>query len=99
MWGTIANLKDNLNNIAFGVHYKEEDEMLRIYDDEITSNGEESRVSDRRNSNGSVRSKSGIRSPLTNGIDHVSVSEVTLTLSKLYWFVHIYHVVVCLSRI
>ncbi|XP_058754327.1 golgin candidate 3-like [Vicia villosa] len=77
MWGTIANLKENLNKIALGVHCEEEDdEMLRIYGGEITSNGEESRVSDRRNSNGFVRSKSGIRSPLTHGIDHVSVSEI-----------------------
>ncbi|PNY07314.1 golgin candidate 4-like protein [Trifolium pratense] len=65
MWSTIANLKENLNKIALDVH--EEDEMFRIY-------GEESSVSDRRNSNGFVRS-SGIRSPLANGVDHVSISE------------------------
>ncbi|MCI60207.1 golgin candidate 3-like, partial [Trifolium medium] len=68
MWSTIANLKENLNKIALDVHEQdEEDEMFRIY-------GEESSVSDRWNSNGFVRS-SGIRSPLTNGVDHVSISE------------------------
>ncbi|KAK2406944.1 golgin candidate [Trifolium repens] len=69
MWSTIANLKENLNKIALDVHEQdEEDEMLRIY-------AEESSISDRRNSNGFIRSESGIRSPLANGIDHVYLSE------------------------
>lgn len=82
MWGTIANLKDNLNKIALDVH-DDEDEMLRMYGGETPANGEESSVTDRRSSNGFVRSKSAIKSPLSNGVDHVSLSEVTLTLSKL----------------
>ncbi|CAI8607611.1 unnamed protein product [Vicia faba] len=76
MWSTIANLKENLNKIALVLHDDEEDEMLRMYGGKSTTNGVESRVSDRRNSNRFLRSKSGIRSPLTNGIDHVSISEI-----------------------
>ncbi|XP_004510700.1 golgin candidate 3-like isoform X2 [Cicer arietinum] len=75
MWGTIANLKDNLNKIALDVH-DDEDEMLRMYGGETPANGEESSVTDRRSSNGFVRSKSAIKSPLSNGVDHVSLSEM-----------------------
>lgn len=83
MWGTIANLRENLDKIAVDVHHDEDnDEMLRTYGGGSPANGDDSAVSDRRNSNGFARSKSGIRSPLANGIDHVSPSEVTLSPSR-----------------
>lgn len=61
MWSTIANLKENLNKIALDVHDEDEED--------------ESSVSDRRNSNGFAGFKSGIVSPLANGVDRVSFSE------------------------
>lgn len=82
MWGTIANLKENLNKIALDVHDDDDDdEIFRVYGAGSPSNGGSSAVSDRRSSHGSVRSRSGIRSPLANGIDHASLPEVTLSLS------------------
>lgn len=84
MWGTIANLKENLNKIALDVHDdddEDEDEMLRMYADGSLANRSDSAVSDRRNSKGFVSSKSGIKSPLANGVDCVSLSEVTPSLS------------------
>lgn len=69
MWSTIANLKENLNKIALDVHDEDEED--------------ESSVSDRRNSNGFAGFKSGIVSPLANGVDRVSFSEVSFTLSML----------------
>ncbi|XP_061349825.1 golgin candidate 3 [Gastrolobium bilobum] len=74
MWGTIANLKENLNKIALDVHDDDDDDaMLRMYGG---GDGDNSAVSDRRNSHGFAHSKSGIRSPLSNGIDHASPSEI-----------------------
>ncbi|XP_048334962.2 golgin candidate 4 isoform X1 [Ziziphus jujuba] len=68
MWGTIANLKENLNKIAHDVHDEEDDdEEFEIYG---SINGREaSPVSDRRNSHSFAHSKSAMRSPLANGID------------------------------
>ncbi|KAG4938109.1 hypothetical protein JHK84_044358 [Glycine max] len=77
MWGTIANLKENLNKIALDVHEDDDDdEIFRVYGAGSPSNGDSSAVSDRRSSHGSVRSRSGIRSPLANGIDHASLPEI-----------------------
>ncbi|XP_020969972.1 golgin candidate 3-like [Arachis ipaensis] len=75
MWGTIANLKENLNKIALDVHDDDDDdEILSIYA------GSPAAVSDRRNSHGSAHSKSpAVRSrPLANGTDHAhpSLSEI-----------------------
>ncbi|KAK7389883.1 hypothetical protein VNO78_25179 [Psophocarpus tetragonolobus] len=78
MWGTIANLKENLNKIALDVHDDDDDdddEILRAYGTGSPSNGDLSAVS-RRSSHGSARSKSAIRSPLSNGIDHASLPEI-----------------------
>ncbi|RDX76775.1 Golgin candidate 3 [Mucuna pruriens] len=77
MWGTIANLKENLNKIALDVHDDvDDDEILRAYGSGSPSNGDTSAVSDRRSSHGSAHSKSAIRSPFANGIDHASLSEI-----------------------
>jgi len=77
--GTIANFKENLNKIALDVH-DDDDEILREYATGITANGDNSAVSGRRSSYGSASSKSGIGSPLANGIDHASLPEVILFL-------------------
>ncbi|XP_017442454.1 golgin candidate 3 isoform X2 [Vigna angularis] len=74
MWGTIANFKENLNKIALDVH--DDDEILREYGTGITANGDNSAVSGRRSSHGSASPKSGITSPLANGIDHASLPEI-----------------------
>ncbi|KAF7801277.1 golgin candidate 3-like isoform X1 [Senna tora] len=68
MWGTIANLKENLNKIALDVHQDDydDDEELEIYG---RPNGDTSPIFDRRNSHSFAHSKSGSRSPLSNGID------------------------------
>ncbi|TKY64003.1 Golgin candidate 4 [Spatholobus suberectus] len=77
MWGTIANLKENLNKIALDVHDEDDDdEILRVYGTGSPANGDISAVSDRRSSHGSAHSKSGIRSPLANGVEHASLSEI-----------------------
>ncbi|QCE02649.1 hypothetical protein DEO72_LG8g664 [Vigna unguiculata] len=76
MWGTIANFKENLNKIALDVHDDDDDEILREYGTGITANGDNSAVSGRRSSYGSASSKSGIGSPLANGIDHASLPEI-----------------------
>ncbi|XP_068478103.1 golgin candidate 3-like isoform X2 [Phaseolus vulgaris] len=76
MWGTIANFKENLNKIALDVHDDDDDEILREYGTGIPANGENSAVSGRRSSLGSASSKSGTRSPLANGIDLASLSEI-----------------------
>ncbi|XP_031278536.1 golgin candidate 4-like [Pistacia vera] len=68
MWGTIANLKENLNKIALDVHEDDDDD-----DEELTingsGNGDATPVSDRRNSHRFAHFKSVSRSPLSNGID------------------------------
>ncbi|XP_027335643.1 golgin candidate 3-like isoform X2 [Abrus precatorius] len=76
MWGNIANLKENLDKIALDVHDDDDDEILHMYAAGSPANGDNSAISDRRSSHGSAHSKSGVRSPLTNGIDHASVSEI-----------------------
>lgn len=92
MWGTIANFKENLNKIALDVHDDDDDEILREYGTGIPANGENSAVSGRRSSLGSGSSKSGTRSPLANGIDLVSLSEVILFLCflKLRWWLPLF---------
>ncbi|KAJ0054648.1 hypothetical protein Pint_00506 [Pistacia integerrima] len=71
MWGTIANLKENLNKIALDVHEDEDDDDDD--DEELTingsGNGDATPVSDRRNSHRFAHFKSVSRSPLSNGID------------------------------
>ncbi|GAV69909.1 hypothetical protein CFOL_v3_13409 [Cephalotus follicularis] len=62
MWGTIANLKENLNKIALDVH----DDDDEIYG---SRNGDDSSVSDRRNSHRFAHSKPVSPSPVANGID------------------------------
>lgn len=82
MWGTIANLKENLNKIALDVHDDDDDdEIFQAYGAGSPANGDNHVVSDRRSSHGSTRSKLGIRSPLANGFDHASLHEVILSLS------------------
>ncbi|KAI9182675.1 hypothetical protein LWI28_027730 [Acer negundo] len=68
MWGTIANLKENLNKIALDVHDDDEDdeEEFEIHD---FGNGDHSSFSDRRNSHRLAHSKSVSRSPVSNGFD------------------------------
>ncbi|KAL5571504.1 hypothetical protein UlMin_021101 [Ulmus minor] len=67
MWGTIANLKENLNKIAQDVHDEDDDEDFEIYGP--PNGGEVTPISDRRNSHSFAHSKSASRSPLSNGID------------------------------
>lgn len=83
MWGTIANLKENLNKIALDVHddedeEEEEEEELKIYDSRSREN---SSVSDRRNSRRFAHSKSIARSPVSNGTDSLPNTEVLLLIS------------------
>ncbi|KAK3194704.1 hypothetical protein Dsin_026014 [Dipteronia sinensis] len=68
MWGTIANLKENLNKIALDVHDDDEDdeEEFEIHG---SGNGDHSSFSDRRNSHSLAHFKSVSRSPVPNGID------------------------------
>nr|KYP47607.1 hypothetical protein KK1_030713 [Cajanus cajan] len=70
MWGTIANLKENLNKIALDVHYADDDDD----DDDAVFTAA---VSDRRNSHSFAHSKSLPRSPPPNGTsDHPYASEI-----------------------
>ncbi|XP_010261412.1 PREDICTED: golgin candidate 4 [Nelumbo nucifera] len=64
MWSTIANYKENLNQIVLDV--KDAAQELEIY---RPSTGEDSSVSDRRTSHRFAQSKSPLRSPIANGID------------------------------
>ncbi|KAL5792317.1 hypothetical protein ACOSP7_000911 [Xanthoceras sorbifolium] len=74
MWGTIANLKENLNKIALDVHDDDDDEEeFKIYG---SRNGDDSSVSDRRNSHRFAHSMSVSRSPVSNGIDSPHNPEV-----------------------
>ncbi|XP_019456353.1 PREDICTED: golgin candidate 3-like isoform X2 [Lupinus angustifolius] len=80
MWGTIANLKENLNKIALDVHDGDDDEiLLRMYGGSTTNGDHNSAVSDRRNSNGFAHSKS----PLANGIDHSEVEQYKAEIKRL----------------
>lgn len=74
MWGTIANLKENLNKIAQDVHDDEDDSNFEIY--AAINGGETTPLSDRRNSHGSARSRLFSNSPLANGIDPTNSPEV-----------------------
>ncbi|KAJ4728197.1 golgin candidate 4-like [Melia azedarach] len=75
MWGTIANLKENLNKIALDVHDEddEDEEEFKIYG---SGNGDDTPVSDRRNSHRFAHSKSVLRSPVANGIESPSNPEI-----------------------
>ena len=76
MWGSIANLKENLNKIALDVHY-DDDVVFPAYGSPAAA-GDNSAVSDRRNSHSFAHSKSVPRSPVANGItDHPYASEVS----------------------
>lgn len=76
MWSTIANLKENLNQIALDVHNDDDDED-DVVSYAISNDDESPSVSDRRNSRGSRRSNSIPRSPIPNGIaDHPYSSEI-----------------------
>jgi len=76
MWSTIANLKENLNQIALDVHNDDDDED-DVVSYGIPNDGDSPSVSDRRSSRGSRRSNSIPRSPIPNGIaDHPYSSEV-----------------------
>ncbi|KAL6126246.1 hypothetical protein ACLB2K_074297 [Fragaria x ananassa] len=67
MWGTIANLKENLNKIALDVHDDSDEEELEIYAS-INGGAQGSPISDRRNSHSFAHSKSpSSRSPVPNG--------------------------------
>ncbi|QCE07740.1 Microtubule-associated protein [Vigna unguiculata] len=68
-------IAENLNKITLDVH-DDDDEILREYGTGITANGDNSAFSGRRSSYGSASSKSGIGSPLANGIDHASLPEI-----------------------
>lgn len=68
MWGTIANLKENLNKIALDVHFDDEDDDgVGIPPYGSPAHGESTPVSDRRNSYGHTRARSIPRSPASNG--------------------------------
>ncbi|CAL0315022.1 unnamed protein product [Lupinus luteus] len=80
MWGTIANLKENLNKIALDVHDGDDDEiLLRMYGGSTANGDHNSAVSDRRNSNGFAHSKS----PVANGIDHSEVEQYKAEIKRL----------------
>ncbi|XP_043716113.1 golgin candidate 3-like isoform X2 [Telopea speciosissima] len=64
MWSSIANLKENLNQMALDV--QDAAEELEIY---RTSTGEDPSLSDRRISHRFAQSKSPMRSPIPNGVD------------------------------
>lgn len=71
MWGSIANLKENLNKIALDVHDDDDDEELSIRssrDREIYPD------SDRRNSHSFSHSRSP--TPIANGFDSSSNFEI-----------------------
>lgn len=79
MWSTIANLKENLNQIALDVHHADDDDeddvVMPSYG--IAIDGENPTVSGRRNSHGLMHSKSVPVSSTANGItDHPYASEV-----------------------
>ncbi|KAF8369383.1 hypothetical protein HHK36_032608 [Tetracentron sinense] len=71
MWNTIANFKENLNQIALDV--QDAAEELEIY---RSSAGEDSSVSDRRISHRFAQSKSMLHSPTANGIDSEYKTEI-----------------------
>lgn len=77
MWGTIANLKENLNKIAQDVHDDDDEEELEIYASLNGGGGQASYISDRRNSHSFAHSKSpSSRSPVSNGFDSAFNPEV-----------------------
>ncbi|KAI3411221.1 uncharacterized protein J3R85_018272 [Psidium guajava] len=64
MLSPLANWRESLEKIALAVH--DDDEELEIYS---RSNGDDSSVSDRRNSHSFAHSPSLSRSPMANGFD------------------------------
>ncbi|KAK9910294.1 hypothetical protein M0R45_034262 [Rubus argutus] len=77
MWGTIANLKENLNKIAQDVHDDDDEEELEIYASLNGGGGQASSISDRRNSHSFAHSKSpSSRSPISNGFDSAFNPEI-----------------------
>ncbi|XP_042481258.1 golgin candidate 4 isoform X2 [Macadamia integrifolia] len=71
MWSSIANLKENLNQMALDV--QDAAEELEIF---RTSTGEDSSLSDRRISHRFAQSKSPMRSPIPNGVDSGFQNEI-----------------------
>ncbi|KAE9615821.1 hypothetical protein Lalb_Chr04g0259331 [Lupinus albus] len=76
MWGTISNLKENLNKIAFDVHdgdhdHDDDEMLLRMYAGN-SANGA-------HNSHGFAHSIS----PLANGIDHSQIEQYEAEIKKL----------------
>lgn len=99
MWGSIANLKENLNKIALDVHQDDEDDDddLQIYatnNDNDNDNAFSSPISDRRNSHRFAHSKFPSRSPLSNGIHDSSAASspevLTLSLISLISLCYVY---------
>lgn len=80
MWSTtLANWKENLNKIALDVHDDDdEDEELSIYNNRQDS--------DRRISHSFARSPSVSNSPVANGFDSPSNSEVNYKVHLLFFF-------------
>ncbi|KAL8136398.1 hypothetical protein V2J09_002399 [Rumex salicifolius] len=67
MWGSIANLKENLNKIALDVHDDDDDEELGIYGGG-SADGQATPIADRRRSHSLAYSRSsGPETPLSNG--------------------------------
>lgn len=79
MWSTtLANWKENLNKIALDVHDDDdEDEELSIYNNRQDS--------DRRISHSFARSPSVSNSPVANGFDSPSNSEVNYKVHLLFF--------------
>ncbi|KAL3536762.1 hypothetical protein ACH5RR_000128 [Cinchona calisaya] len=65
MWSTIANLKQNLNNLVLDAHHYEDEELSGYNSPDRCVNS----VVDRRISHNFAHSISPARSPLTNGFD------------------------------
>ncbi|KAM5555511.1 hypothetical protein ABKV19_023441 [Rosa sericea] len=88
MWGTIANLKENLNKIAQDVHDDSDEEEFEIYASTNGGGGQGSSISDRRNSHSFAHSNSpSSRSPVSNGGVGSGVSpEVNGKVSRSYGF-------------
>lgn len=76
MWSTtLANLKENLNKIALDVHDEDDDDEADKRS-EISNSRDSFSFSDRRFSHNSARSVSVSDSPVANGFDSPSNSEI-----------------------
>lgn len=77
----LANWRENLEKIALGVLDDDDDdkEELEIY---ARRNGDDSSVSDRRNSHSFAHSKSLSLPPMSNGLDSANSVEVFLRFDQ-----------------